>query len=449
MNRGNLPGYYFDEEKKKYFKIQANHIVPENAKYSKTNAKIERRETKKRKRKDKYHRDVVRMQTVVRAKPFTHPLLSGAGLRRELGRSPYRAQHTQRDAAFVNGLEASETELEIQGYTPEQASLADAHWISDISQMLVAVRHGVASHAVYTFHCEGDWGAKKTCERDQPLHAFHDPIRSFEYISEASDTYSPGRAFILASSAQTNLVSGNVFLALVRDIGSDDDLPPYSDPEVLKIGTEYDLTWDCKFERENWRFACGGTFGATVRNVVPAWVDFAKLEAEDSGEVFALDWLNPNTLALGLKPFSECRGNHAVVLWDIRSRGTVQRIQRPDKISGLRRLDRTGNNLVVASSHDINLYDLRYASKNTPVVNFEHKTGSPTVHMSILNEDLLATTDHRNQVQVYSLRSGTHLRSLLPYRGRKGLISKPRWQNDPRGVPYLQACVGNTIQRWS
>jgi hypothetical protein len=29
-----LPGYYFDAEKNRYFKIQANHVAPAGAKYS-------------------------------------------------------------------------------------------------------------------------------------------------------------------------------------------------------------------------------------------------------------------------------------------------------------------------------------------------------------------------------------------------------------------------------
>lgn len=44
-----LPGFYFDEEKKKYFKIQPNHIAPSNAKYSSSNVKHEQHLAKKQK----------------------------------------------------------------------------------------------------------------------------------------------------------------------------------------------------------------------------------------------------------------------------------------------------------------------------------------------------------------------------------------------------------------
>lgn len=41
MFRGDLPGMYWDDDKKKYFKIQANHVAPEGAKYSRENVKKE------------------------------------------------------------------------------------------------------------------------------------------------------------------------------------------------------------------------------------------------------------------------------------------------------------------------------------------------------------------------------------------------------------------------
>jgi hypothetical protein len=50
MERGKIPGYYFDEEKKKYFKITADHIIPDrNANYSQGSIDLERRKNKRQK----------------------------------------------------------------------------------------------------------------------------------------------------------------------------------------------------------------------------------------------------------------------------------------------------------------------------------------------------------------------------------------------------------------
>lgn len=38
---GELPGMFWDTEKQKYFKVQANHVAPEGAKFSKENVRKE------------------------------------------------------------------------------------------------------------------------------------------------------------------------------------------------------------------------------------------------------------------------------------------------------------------------------------------------------------------------------------------------------------------------
>lgn len=359
----------------------------------------------------------------------------------------------QGDVAFVHGLEAKQTEIEIRGFAPEATVLTDAHLVNNVSQMLVAVRHGVASHAIYILHCDGDWGPKKTYPTKQAIHAFHEPITSLAYISESADSgrSDHGMGVVLANTAQPNRFSGNLFFSFISDVGSDDDLSEDRlEAQVLNAGSETDTIWDCQLGNEvTTEFALGGTFGAMARSLTSPGFTDDELDAEDSGEVFALDWLDRNIIALGMKPFCDYEGNHVVALWDTRNKGVAQRIRRRDKINGVRNPDSSSHNLVVTSSHDINLYDLRYVSKSVPLMSIEHKSGSPTFHMSILDGDLLATTDWNNKLQVYSLRSGTLLRTLAPYGNRRGIISKPRWQHDFRGVPYLQACVGNTIQRWS
>lgn len=432
-----------DEEKKKYFKIQANHIVPENAKYSKTNAKLEVRENKKRKLEER-HKQAIRRQTVVKAKSLQHTLLAGAGLQREIGTRPYASQRTQRDLALVQALEVSETEIELRGFTPQTTVLTDAYYSPRACRLVLAVRHGVASHALYSFHNDGDWTPKKTCKNGGPLVAFHEPIRGLDF------TRLHNTGIVFAHTAQANKFSGDTYVG-----GVDRSLVPMQGWGTFNICPESDTMWDCKFNLLDGVIAAGGTFGATISTWdLEGPRATAELTPEQSGTVFALDWLDGHTFALGLKPYLLQDSYHDVVLWDIRAQGLAQRIQRRDKILGLQMLDdsmenRCQHNLIVASSHDISLYDLRNLSKDRPVLSLEHKSGSPRVHTSTLDNNLLAATDWNNKVQVYSLRTGTHLRTLTPYRGRKGLISRPRWQEDYRGIPYLQACVGNTMQRWS
>lgn len=87
MNLGNLPGYYWDEDKQKYFKIQANHQVPTDAKYAKTSVKREDRAKKKRRIAQQEQR-IRHTQTVKRASILQHSLLGMAGLESEISGSP-------------------------------------------------------------------------------------------------------------------------------------------------------------------------------------------------------------------------------------------------------------------------------------------------------------------------------------------------------------------------
>ena len=47
MNLGNIEGYYWDEEKKKYFLITADHAVESRQKYTKSNVRHEKQVAKR------------------------------------------------------------------------------------------------------------------------------------------------------------------------------------------------------------------------------------------------------------------------------------------------------------------------------------------------------------------------------------------------------------------
>lgn len=83
MDGREIPGFYFDKEKKKYFKIQNPHTVPPpGSKYSLENV---RKEQKKEKAlKDEAARlSKCRKETVVRK--YSRDFLTRASLDREIG----------------------------------------------------------------------------------------------------------------------------------------------------------------------------------------------------------------------------------------------------------------------------------------------------------------------------------------------------------------------------
>lgn len=114
MNRGNIPGFYYDEEKKKYFKITANHAAPVNARYSMANVKREQREKRDLKKRKK-EEQLVRTQTVHRAAVLQNPLLSAA-LKREIGLCTAQNLRSSRDDAIVGSLEYGRIHPRVEGF---------------------------------------------------------------------------------------------------------------------------------------------------------------------------------------------------------------------------------------------------------------------------------------------------------------------------------------------
>ena len=74
-----LPGYHYDEAKKKYFKIQENHLASPSLKYSKGALKKEAESALARKRK-REREQLEQEQTIQQSKVLGHSLLG-----REIG----------------------------------------------------------------------------------------------------------------------------------------------------------------------------------------------------------------------------------------------------------------------------------------------------------------------------------------------------------------------------
>lgn len=80
----NIPGFHYDETKKKYFKILPNHVAPEGSKYSIASLQKEAEEGAARKRVKTYEEKTIK-QRFQRSRVLTHSLIGEVGLCREGG----------------------------------------------------------------------------------------------------------------------------------------------------------------------------------------------------------------------------------------------------------------------------------------------------------------------------------------------------------------------------
>ena len=79
MPPNELPGYYYDEARRKYFKIQENHLAPPGSNYSKTAIK-RGTELALAQKREQDREEMEREQTIQRSQLLQHSLLG-----RELG----------------------------------------------------------------------------------------------------------------------------------------------------------------------------------------------------------------------------------------------------------------------------------------------------------------------------------------------------------------------------
>lgn len=102
-----LPGFYYDAEKRKYFKIQPNHVAANASagKYSKAAVKKEAEEQRGLKRRNLFAQRVSEMR-VKRSRVLESPLAGGWCLARELG--VRKLESSAMVGAWAQGLERNE-----------------------------------------------------------------------------------------------------------------------------------------------------------------------------------------------------------------------------------------------------------------------------------------------------------------------------------------------------
>ena len=101
-----IPGFYYDDEKRKYFKIQPNHVATHEpaSKYSKAAVKKEAEEQREQKRRKMFEQKKGKMM-IKRSKVLNDPLAGGWGVTRELGLKATESTTTMM-RAWALGLES-------------------------------------------------------------------------------------------------------------------------------------------------------------------------------------------------------------------------------------------------------------------------------------------------------------------------------------------------------
>jgi hypothetical protein len=431
MNLGNIPGYYWDDEKKKYFKITADHAVESRQKYTKSNVRHEKQVAKRRKieRRDEEKRQA---QTIKRSRLLSIPEYAGVGLHRETGGRSRALDGIHADDAFVSQLRYQDvfvSELPTPILNAHPCPLSDRTLVTrtDASGSYIYSSPGNICHTS-SIHCH-DHGYSTRSTRS------HVYLHGLAMSTSVWPAHDPQKLLVCGSGSFEN-----VFIA------STDGPDHVSQPDInLRIGDDETTFWDGAISSTGDTAVIAGSDGVFHLSMDGRILD--RLKGASNSR--SLSWLANTTVAAS--------SGKAALLWDTRARGSSSRFNCQHNITGVLSVPSSSSTqLLLSTNHGLSLHDTRMSptqpSKTSrPLLHFPSVHEGPQLVFDASARDLVALSrknGRRDEVGVLSLRTGREVKTLqLPDAVRKR-PTQLIWREDERGVEFLQACIGDRIGKW-
>ncbi|RAK74846.1 uncharacterized protein BO72DRAFT_190300 [Aspergillus fijiensis CBS 313.89] len=460
-----IPGFYYDPEKKKYFKIQASHAAAPGAQYSKDSVKRKRADHEERRRKVQQIKREAK-EKIKRAQSLSHPLLD---VQREIGalRLPTTVRRERSARAYTSQLRRNQLH-QFEAW-PDEYSIK--HVLRNKrSGILIASGHrgGESSVSVCFPDCDQNkWTYNRTMERV----LFKEPYR----LSSISLSHTGYLLSTMDSGPQ-----GDSFLAPRMlpdpDEGGDYRWPPsFLQPIRIRTAASLWCSSACPVG-DHPLFAVGASDGLyTLQGYGAYWALSKKPFSDDvnAGKpilkrrigtshalVTSVEWLSSDVIAAGLKDSS-------VFLHDLRSGGTATRLQHPHAVTKIRRVD--PYRMVVAGMNSLQMYDIRFppnglqpkpqptSKKHTstrPYLTFQDFKPQVIPDFDIsLELGLLASATDTGKIQLFSLRNGEQVTSPLSNYQYADPIASVCFESGDAPfqgpqTPSLLVCAQATVDEW-
>ncbi|PYH99965.1 hypothetical protein BO71DRAFT_86590 [Aspergillus ellipticus CBS 707.79] len=463
MNR-EIPGFYYDPDKKKYFRIQANHKAPPGSQYTKDSVKRKRADHEKRQRKIHLTKRVTK-EKIKRAAFLSHPLI---GVQREIGSQHVSTSIRQEQRSSIYASQFHRNQLHQFEPWPDEYSIK--HVLRNKrSGILIASGHrgGESSVSVCFPDCDQDkWTYNRTMERV----LFKEPYR----LSSISLSHT---GYLLAT--MDSGPDGDSFLAPRMlpdpDEGGDYRWPTaFSHPIRLRTASSLWCSSACPVG-DMPLFAIGTSDGLyTLEGFGSYWALSKKPFSNDMtgypilhrrtdsshALVTSVEWLSSDVIAAGLK-------DSAIFLHDLRSGGTATRLQHPHAVTKMRKVD--PYRIVVAGINSLQMYDIRYPPnglQRNPNPNSKYHTSTkpyltfsdyapeviPDFDIS-LELGLLASASDERKIQLFSLRTGHQVSSPLSQYQYDSPISSVCFESGDGSLhgpqtPSILVCAQATVDEW-
>ncbi|KAJ5925595.1 hypothetical protein N7454_008234 [Penicillium verhagenii] len=440
MNR-EIPGFYYDPEKKKYFQIQKNHVASGSSGSSYSNDAIKKKEQDKKKKKDRAQLDNrIKKERVQKAGFYNHAF---------------------NNVALSLGLPAVSTPVRLDQQARTYASQLEKKRLWTISPAIrrsvnpTSIREVVRHPSNGNIFISGQQGSAGI--------VFVNYSRSDSKGSEWSYKESTQEALGNASMVTSMTLSPADYMLFTidatqdgfpslcpRKIVEDDllhfrDMLPFSGQPMIRMNSTVFCSAACP-TKDRALFAIGTSRGvATLEGELDRWTvsnkpfpqgadnDFARRADSSHACVTAVDWLSTNVIAAGMR-------DSTVILHDLRSFYSASRLQHPETVSKIVRVSE--HCLAVAGPSKA---DVEFTYGYTPI----------PVDAELFAEHGPWVRSSDKKVQLFSLRTGTEVSSPLTEYEYSHQVSCVRFEDSekvsargPR-APSLLVCAGTVVDQWA
>ncbi|KAJ5787071.1 hypothetical protein N7457_002061 [Penicillium paradoxum] len=450
-----IPGFYYDEEKKKYFQIQANHVAPPNAQYSQQSVKRRRVEQKTRQKKTQFRQRQAK-ETIRKAASLRHPLVN---LQREIGGLGFSSSARQQQTR----IQASQLRRrELHRFEPWPNSYSIRHVLRNprSGTLIASSARGCESSVSVCFpDIEGSqWTYDQTMERvlfREPYWLGSMSLSRSGYLLATMNEGPENDCFLSAHLLPEPDEGGNYVwptcaLPHVSPSPSTELTQAYPVSHPIRIRPHHTMSFWCSAAQPTGstpHFAIGTSEGLhTLEATGNHWVlskkpfkgetlrpssDFR----ENHSNVHAVEWLSQNLIAAGQK-------NRKVFLHDLRSKGSATRFMHNDAVMEIKKMDEY--RLLAAGPTSLRMYDLRFTPSalkrggfTKPYLTFPDFSSLPIPTFDLSTElGLVASPSQDCKIQLFSLKTGLHVPSPL---------SEHRYSSPPSCVRFE---YGNDTPEW-
>ncbi|PGH06007.1 hypothetical protein GX51_02598 [Blastomyces parvus] len=404
-----IPGYYYDAEKKKYFKVQANHAAPSGSRYTSDDIKKRKETSLKRKRIEEYSQ---RLSTeTIKRSSLLHCPLGGKLLQRECGTLPSsRSFVSEHRAAVCARLLSRNRLVDVTSY---DAIFPVSKFVRDpwSGNLLVAI------NTASTYNLLSYLPKKQSRPWQYRLHQRECNRAMVGYDWVTSLSIGP-TGWLLVSSSSPNGESVHVSTSRLTNPLDGRSASQYGIDAATTFCYPGSMVWcsaPCPSATES-IFVVGRSSDLLLLTGIDSHWNTQIVGMSNTADIMAVEWLTPRVVMAGMT-------NSLVQFYDLRSQDTATRLQHPHGVYKIRKVDEW-RIVVAGAKKNLHMYDLRYGrsgiasrpqpnksshSSTEPYLSFHGYENDHICHdeLDISPETgLLACSSPSYKIQLFSLSTG-------------------------------------------